>query len=428
MPFEHLPSVVALVEPLAQRFVDAGYRLYLVGGIVRDQWLGHELGDSSDVDLTTDAEPAIIKDLVGDVAEALWTQGERFGTIGLRFRGRAIEITTHRAESYTSDSRKPEVSFGDDIAVDLSRRDFTVNAMAIEVPSGELVDPWNGAEDLPAKLLRTPLEPEISFSDDPLRMLRAARFASRFDLDVSDELTAAAVELRERLRIVAIERIGDELERLFGLPDPERGLRFLVETGLVNELLTWKQPDAAPISLDRLHEAVASTVRLNQQTWQLRLATFLAAAIENDVELEKRLDQLRLSRDHHRGIVDLIAGARRIDPAERSAPALRRWFADTKHTADSVAIAAALAGPDDAEDVFRFGQAVTKLNAAEDLANPDLLDGQTIMSLLELDAGPTVGEAVAVLQQAFYDEGPLPVATQTTLLEKWWSDRRTDAR
>ena len=307
MPFDHLAAVVALVEPLAQRFVDAGHRLYLVGGIVRDQWLDHDLSDSSDIDLTTDAEPAAIKDLVSDLADALWTQGERFGTIGLRFQGRAIEITTHRAESYTSDSRKPVVTFGDDIAVDLSRRDFTVNAMAIEVPSGELVDPWHGATDLEAQLLRTPLEPEISFSDDPLRMLRAARFASRFDLEPSDELTAAAVDLCERLRIVAIERIGDELERLFGLPDPKRGLRFLVETGLANELLTWKQPDAAPISLDRLHEAVASTVRLNQQTWQLRLATFLAAAIENDVELEQRLDQLRLSRDHHRGIVDPVS-------------------------------------------------------------------------------------------------------------------------
>lgn len=426
MPFNHLAAVVALVEPLARRFADAGHRLYLVGGIVRDQWLDHDLSDSSDVDLTTDAEPAIIKDLVSDLADALWTQGERFGTIGLRFHGRAIEITTHRAESYTSDSRKPVVSFGDDISVDLSRRDFTVNAMAIEVPGGDLVDPWSGATDLEAQLLRTPLEPEISFSDDPLRMLRAARFASRFDLEPSDELTAAAVDLCERLRIVAIERIGDELERLFELPDPERGLRFLVETGLANELLTWKQTAASPIEPAQLHAAVDRTVRVSDHRWQIRLATFLAAAVDSTDELEARLDQLRLSRDDHRLIMHVVTSARSIDPGERNAPALRRWFAAAKHPAASVAVAVALADPHDAENVAAFGAAVTDLDAAENLANPELLDGETIMSLLDIGAGPTIGEAVAVLRQAFFDKGPLPLATQTTLVKKWWADRGTD--
>jgi poly(A) polymerase len=426
VPFDHLAAVVALVEPLAHRFVDAGHRLYLVGGIVRDQWLDHDLSDSSDIDLTTDAEPAVIKDLVADLAEALWTQGERFGTIGLRFQGRAIEITTHRAESYTSDSRKPVVTFGDDIAVDLSRRDFTVNAMAIEVPSGELVDPWHGARDLEAQLLRTPLEPEISFTDDPLRMLRAARFASRFDLEPSDELTAAAVDLGERLRIVAIERIGDELERLFGLPDPERGLRFLVDTGLADELLTWKQPAAQPIESTRLHAAVDHTLRVSDHRWQIRLATLLAAALDSTDELETRLDQLRLSRDDHRLIVRVVTSARSIDPSERNAAALRRWFAGANHPAASVAVAVALADPPIADDIAGFGAAVINLDAAEDLANPELLDGETIMSLLGVGAGRTIGEAVAMLREAFFDEGPLPLATQTTLVKEWWADRGTD--
>ena len=426
MPFAHLASVVALVEPLAQRFVEAGHRLYLVGGIVRDQWLDHELNDSSDVDLTTDASPAVIKRLVSDMADALWTQGERFGTIGLRFEGRAIEITTHRAESYTADSRKPQVTFGDDIAVDLSRRDFTVNAMAIEVPTGDLVDPWNGASDLQAKLLRTPLEPEVSFSDDPLRMLRAARFASRFDLEPSPALTQAATDLRERLRIVAIERIGDELERLFGLADPTAGLQFLVDTGLANVLLTWKNTDADTIAADRLAAAVQAASRVSDNVWQLRLATFLAAAVEDASQLEERLDRLRLSRDDHRLILDVVASARRIDPTAADPPQLRRWFAAAKHPADAVTVAAALAGPQDAGAVHEFGASVDALNAAENLAHPELLDGATIMSLLGVDAGPIVGEAVAVLQQAFFDEGPLPVATQSTILATWWSDRRTD--
>ncbi len=426
MTFTHLPDVVALVEPLAQRFVQAGHRLYLVGGIVRDQWLDHELSDSSDVDLTTDADPSVIKELVADLADALWTQGERFGTIGLRFQGRAIEITTHRAESYASDSRKPQVTFGNDIAVDLSRRDFTVNAMAIEVPSGELVDPWTGAADLQAGLLRTPLAPEISFSDDPLRMLRAARFASRFDLHPSPELAQAATDLRERLRIVAIERIGDELERLFGLPEPERGLRFLVETGLAHVLLTWNEPDAGAPSVDRLRAAAHAASRVAENVWQLRLAAFLTVATQTDTDLEHRLEPLRLSRDDHRMIIDLATSARQIDVSDVQAPSLRRWFAGSKRPADAVTVAIAVADPSDAPGVRAFGDAVAALNEIEDLAAPVLLDGATVMDLLGVDAGPIVGEAVAVLQQAFFDKGPLPVATQATLLEMWWSDRRTD--
>ena len=188
MSFRHLDAVVAEVTPLAERFAQAGHRLYLVGGIVRDLWLDRALDASSDIDLTTDASPATTKSLVTELAEAVWTQGERFGTIGILLAGRAIEITTHRAESYTPESRKPVVSFGDDITVDLSRRDFTVNAMAIEVPGAVLVDPWSGIEDLRAGWLRTPLAPEVSFTDDPLRMMRAARFAAKYGLEPGVEL------------------------------------------------------------------------------------------------------------------------------------------------------------------------------------------------------------------------------------------------
>ena len=156
----------------------------------------------------------------------MWVQGKRFGTIGASRNGRTFEITTHRAEVYVPDSRKPEVVFGDDVVTDLSRRDFTVNAMALRLPDLELIDPFDGLSDLSRRRLRTPLDPVVSFSDDPLRMLRAARFISGYQLEPSSELVAAVANLHERLSIVSAERIRDELDRLLTLPDPQPGLWF----------------------------------------------------------------------------------------------------------------------------------------------------------------------------------------------------------
>jgi len=349
VPFANLAAVVAAVAPLAERFASAGHRLYLVGGIVRDQWLDQVLGDSADIDLTTDAGPQVVKELVADLATAVWTQGERFGTIGLRHQGHAVEITTHRAETYDAGSRKPEVVFGDDVGVDLSRRDFTVNAMAIEVPGGDLVDPWGGATDLEARVLRTPLTPEISFSDDPLRMVRAARFSARFDLEPTPELIAAATELRERLRIVAIERIGDELERLFGLPDPERGIRFLVDTGLADELLTWNRPSATPPARQRLADAAGVVARVDHPDWRSRFAAFVQAAWIDSDEVAASLSSLRLSGDDRKavhGIVrDAVALCALSDLVEPEPSRLRRWFHDTQRQPEAIAVAAALLGP-----------------------------------------------------------------------------------
>ena len=180
MPERFRPYVEA-TEELGRRFAAAGRTLYLVGGSVRDALLPGPAGAVTphDLDLTTDALPAETERLVQGWADDIWTQGERFGTIGLRKGTQVYEITTHRAEVYVPDSRKPEVTFGDDLAVDLSRRDFTINALALRLPDMELFDPFGGLADLAAGRLRTPLDPEISFGDDPLRMLRAARFAAR---------------------------------------------------------------------------------------------------------------------------------------------------------------------------------------------------------------------------------------------------------
>lgn len=237
MPFEHLDRVLAETTQLALAFSAAGFELYLVGGIVRDQYLDRPLDSESDLDLTTNARPEEIKAIVEPFAKTIWTQGERFGTIGVQLGERLVEITTYRKEVYDPKSRKPAVSFGEDVTIDLSRRDFSVNAMAIDAVTGELLDPWQGAKDLATNTLRTPLKAEISFNDDPLRMLRAARFSTKYRLVAVPELVEAAKQLSHRLGIVAIERIGEEIRRLLALEKPSQGVRFLAETGLLAEVL-----------------------------------------------------------------------------------------------------------------------------------------------------------------------------------------------
>ncbi|CAB5051024.1 MAG: CCA tRNA nucleotidyltransferase [Actinobacteria bacterium] len=244
---ERFAPVLAELQPLADRFTAAGHRLFIVGGMVRDLLLDRFSG--GDFDLTTEARPDEIKKLLSGWADAVWNQGEKFGTIGARKGERTYEITTHRGESYTPESRKPEVTFSDDIEMDLSRRDFTVNAMALEITSASptLVDPFGGAADLLTKTLRTPLSPEISFSDDPLRMMRAARFVAGYQLTPEPALVAAVKEMHGRIAIVSGERIRDEFDKLITLEHPATGLWFLVDTGLADEFL----PELAGLRLEQ---------------------------------------------------------------------------------------------------------------------------------------------------------------------------------
>ena len=236
VPGSAVATARAVVAPLATAFSEAGYRLYLVGGLVRDDLLGR-VRDDVDYDLTTDARPETIKTLVDPFADAVWTAGERFGTIACRIDGVVYEITTHRADAYDESSRKPIVEFGDNVHDDLARRDFTVNAIAIDLADGTLVDPFGGGADLDAGRLRTPLDPEISFSDDPLRMLRAARFIATLDLTPEPALVAAVSAMRERMAIVSVERVRDELQKMLLLPDPRPGFVFLSSTGLLSDVL-----------------------------------------------------------------------------------------------------------------------------------------------------------------------------------------------
>jgi poly(A) polymerase len=419
MTFTHLDEVLDEVKPLGQLFAQAGYRLFLVGGIVRDQWLDEPLDTSSDIDLTTNALPAEIKRIVSSLADDLWTQGERFGTIGLRSAGRDYEITTHRAESYSSGSRKPTVSFGDDIGVDLSRRDFTVNAMAIELPGGELVDPFGGATDLPARRLRTPLSADISFTDDPLRMLRAARFATKYALVPEDELTASATTLHERLRIVAIERIGVELRRLLGLESARVGLAFLAETGLLAEVVSYGEPALIEQVQPRMAHAIKVADELPPD-WHQRLAGIAVTLFGTAEGVYALCERLRLSKDNERRIVRMSRSALQvIERTDADDEMVRRWLDSCEDRAVALGLAAVLAK--DPNNVASFEQAVQALLAREGSADPTFLDGGVIMALLDVGPGPMIGAAQKFLRDGYFANGPLTPAAQQTMLLTWWA-------
>ena len=223
-----------IVATLADAFAKAGRELAIVGGPVRDALLDRPVHD---LDFTTDAHPDEILKIVTPISTAQWDVGREFGTIGARIGGEQVEVTTYRADSYDGTTRKPVVAFGDSLEGDLVRRDFTVNAMAMRVPERTLIDPTGGVEDLVAGRLRTPIDPRVSFGDDPLRMLRAARFASQLEFEVDPATTEAITALRETLSIVSPERVQGEVVRLLVTDDPVRGIRLLVDTGLMGEFL-----------------------------------------------------------------------------------------------------------------------------------------------------------------------------------------------
>jgi poly(A) polymerase len=231
---QRLAPVLGLVSELGERFAAAGHELALVGGPVRDALLGRP---SPDLDFATDARPEQTEPILRRWGTAHWDVGRAFGTIGAQLGPVTVEVTTYRTEAYDRDSRKPVVAYGDSLEGDLARRDFTVNAMAVRLPGLELVDRHDGLRDLAARLLRTPGTPEESFTDDPLRILRAARFSAQLGLSVDPEVRAAMSSMAGRLQIVSAERIHDELTKLLLSADPVRGLRLMVETGVADVVL-----------------------------------------------------------------------------------------------------------------------------------------------------------------------------------------------
>jgi len=470
---ERFAPVIAELAPLAERFAAAGHRLFLVGGAVRDLLLGVAHADD-DLDLTTDARPSEIKALLDGWADALWTQGEKFGTIGAKRTWpdgaeRTIEITTFRAEAYTDDSRKPQVTFADQIDVDLGRRDFTINAMALELTSAEptLVDPYGGAADLATATLRTPLTPEISFSDDPLRMLRAARFVARFEMKPVPELVDAVVAMTERLRIVSAERIRDELDRLMVLDHPAEGLWFLVDTGLATEFLP-ELPDLR-LEHDPIHRhkdvlshtiAVVDNVRSPADRADYDFRVTRLAALFHDVGkprtrgfqpgkgttfhhhdvvgarmTRQRMTALRYPTADIAAVSELVFLHLRFHTYKMgwSDSAVRRYVRDAGELLTELNVltrcdcttrdprkASQLAQRMDDLEVR-----IEELSAAEELAaiRPEL-DGQAVMAHLGIPPGPLVGQALAHLLEVRLDEGELGTEEAHRRLDAWWSTHR----
>ncbi len=473
---DRFAPVLAELAPIAERFAAAGHRLYLVGGSVRDL-LADRTGDDYDFDFTTDARPPQIKQCLSGIADHLWTQGERFGTIGARIGERTYEITTFRAEAYTDDSRKPHVTYADDVEVDLGRRDFTVNAMALEVTGGStptLIDPFGGAVDLLAHTLRTPLGPDVSFSDDPLRMLRAARFIAGFDLEAAPELTAAVEAMGERLSIVSPERIRDELDKLMTLPHPGRGLWFLHDTGLSDQFL----PELSALRLehDPIHRhkdvlshtiAVVENVRpLAEQgpdplgrprEFDFRIVRL--AALLHDVGkprtrgyqpgkgttfhhhdavgarmTRQRMTALRYSNDDVENVTELVALHLRFHTYRLgwSDSAVRRYVRDagpllaelnmlTRADCTTRNERKAKQLSDRMDDLERR---IAALAEQEELASirPEL-DGRQVMDRLGLPPGPVVGEALAFLLDLRLDEGVVGEDEAGRRLDEWYRAR-----
>ncbi len=450
---DRLAPTVDETRWLSERFVAAGRSLYLVGGVVRDAVL-NRLDPKGDLDLTTDARPEEIKRLVSPAAEAVWDYGARFGTIGCSRDGRRYEITTHRAEAYSPDSRKPDVAFADAVEADLSRRDFTVNAMALRLPDTVLVDPFDGIGDLAASRLRTPLSPVESFGDDPLRMLRAARFIAGFGLRPAPELEAAVTDMRERLAIVSAERIRDELDRLMVVERPGEGLWFLVRTGLAEEFLP--ELPAMALEQDPVHrhkDVLAHTVAVVEKTRPERILRL--AALFHDVGKPKtrsfgpggvtfhhhEVVGARMTADRMRALRypnhDVEAVARLVELHLRfhtyrmgwTDAAVRRYVRDAGPLLDRLneltrcdcttrneAKARELARRMD-----KLEARIAALRQQEELAaiRPDL-DGRQVMEQLGLGPGPMVGQALSHLLELRLEEGPLGEEEARRRLDAWW--------
>jgi poly(A) polymerase len=402
--------LLAETASIIEAFTRAGHRLYLVGGVVRDLLAGRVDDLEGDLDFTTDATPPAIKAIVGPVVDALWTQGERFGTIGAKIGDRTYEITTHRAEIYRDDSRKPDVRFSDAIDEDLSRRDFTVNAMAVDVADGALVDPYGGAADLGARVLRTPLDPEISFADDPLRMLRAARFAAGYSLAPSPELHAAMAAMADRMAIVSVERIRDELDKLLIVPTAPVGLRLLDSAGLLSKLLPWS---GDPVDAGEL---IARVERIGTDP-TMRLAALVADP--DSATVRTRLRRLRYSSAKTAEIVAIVAGAvALVADAGMDAPRFRRWFTRVGPHAEAARSVAAALDPAAAPSVRASRRLEADLaDELDDLGPP--LSAVQIMRELGWEPGPRIGDAIDHLTELRLDHGPLDEDAALAALRAW---------
>ncbi len=461
-----LDRIAPVVDELGQLFRDAGQELALVGGPVRDAMLGRH---HNDLDFTTSARPEQTEDLLRGWADAIWDMGRAFGTIGCRKGDWQVEITTYRSETYDPSSRKPDVDFGDSLGGDLGRRDFTVNAMAVLVPDRTFEDPYGGVVDLAHRVLRTPGRPEDSFSDDPLRMMRAARFASQLGFTVAPEVVAAMTAMADRIEIISAERVRDELVKLICGRHPRLGLTLLVETGLAAHVL----PELPALALERdehhRHKDVYEhTLTVMEQSIDLesRLGggpDFLSrfAALMHDVGkprtrrflddgtvtfhhhdvvgakiARKRMKALRFSNDEIDAVATLVELHLRFHgygAGEWTDAAVRRYVRDAGDQLERLHMltrADCTTRNQRKADRLRrtyddLEERIARLSEEEELASirPDL-DGNQIMELLGIPAGPLVGKAYKHLLEVRMDHGPLGPAEAEAHLRAWWAGQQ----
>jgi poly(A) polymerase len=471
-----------VVRTLATAFADAGLDLAVVGGPVRDALLGRE---THDLDFTTNASPDQILSIVKPISTAQWDIGRAFGTIGARVpsptgRAEQVEITTYRADSYDGVTRKPTVEFGDSIEGDLVRRDFTVNAMALQVStpaerpesalSTKLVDPTGGVEDLVAGILRTPADPQVSFGDDPLRMLRAARFSAQLGFRVDDDTFDAITQLRKTIEIVSPERIQSELVRLMQSDDPVRGIRVLVETDLIDEFLP--EVSALRLEVDEHHhhkDVYEHSLTVLRQTIELEHSRHPGAAPDVPLRIAALLHDIGKPRTrkledggvvtfHHHDIVGSRMARKRLQALRFDTEttdavatlielhlrffgyaegtwtdaAVRRYVRDAGDRLERLHIltradvttrnkrkAGRLAS---AYDDIESRIAALREQEELDSIRPEL-DGNRIQHVLGIKPGREVGEAYRFLLELRLDEGVLGADAAEDRLREWWAAR-----
>ena len=421
-PMLNLEGLRPLLEEtanLAELFAAQGKRLFLVGGAVRDLLLGQDLA-SADLDFTTDALPEEIKQIVEPAASSLWTQGEKFGTIGCVIGGRGCEITTHRREAYDHDSRKPAVVFGEDISEDLARRDFTINAIAVELPEGTLVDPFEGASALSERVLATPLSAEESFSDDPLRMLRAARFVAQFNLTPTEEVVRAMSEMGERLDIVSAERITDEIEKTLLLKDPTAAFGLLASTGLSDRVFGERFASRATVIGTRLAQLPR---RLETRLAGLAMDAGLPRVLRFPKSVLRKADFILT--DAGSLLRMLGSEVNQTGFSEASVKLVREWqvraLSSKLLLRDNRKLIKAVAGERGLSEQYASFEKLYEENDIASLKVP--VSGDEIMEHLKLPPGPLVGEAIAHITGLLIDHGQISQSEALERISLWW-DRR----
>jgi poly(A) polymerase len=453
------PSGAALDVPdlateLGARFTDAGFELHLVGGSVRDLLLGRP---SDDLDFATNARPPEITKVLQGWADRRYFVGVKFGTVGALKDGVRLEITTFREEVYAEENRKPAVTFGKDLRTDLSRRDFTINAMAVRVPDGTLIDPFEGIRALGARILDTPLDPEIAFSDDPLRMVRAARFVAQLDVTPAGRIVEAIGSMRERLSIVAPERLRGELDKLLVAPRAAEGLEVLVDTGLADRFLP--ELPALRLEQDPVHQHkdvlrhTYAVVERCEPDLVLRLAGLL-----HDVGKPKtrQIGPEGVSFHHHEVVGARMARERLTALRYPNAivddvctlielhlrfhgygegwtdAAVRRYVRDAGPLLDRLnQLTRADVTTRNADRAKRFAalqdeleERIATLAEEENLGSMrPPLDGRQVMERLGIEPGPLIGEALAYLMEVRLDRGPVPEQEALELLDAWAKER-----